>query len=485
MCASIFLDFNLPNAATWFYFSLLLSIALFFKFSRPLSVRNLDVLTLFLLVPGLLLLQDAHERVPTGSTAMAWQAVRVVAGAGQAAGTPGGGLVDAALLAAGAPVVAAPSRLLWFGYLWLLCGTTYLLIRCLLDLALVQRPALTPNLNLAGLAWLAGALFVCLVAVAVRRPEGPEPTVGRQAAVVSETQRRAEDLLKREVPPAAADASRTSFWVGRILAMTCHLAVVIGLIVVGCRHYQDATGGMAAATFYLLLPYTAFHVGQLHHAWPAAFLVWAVAAYRLPVVAGVLLGLAAGSLYFPVLLFPVWLSFYRRRGAGRFAAAFFGTAGLCLGGLAALLWIDGQLAAQVHSALSLTDWQPWVAPSANVEGFWTGVRWAWAYRLPVFVVYLAFLVITFFWPSPKNLAHVLTLSCAVLLGVQLWYADRGGVYVLWYLPLLLLLVFRPNLSEKQPPLLTGEADWLVRLASWIGRAASRLLRPPQPTARVH
>ena len=55
MPASSFLEFNLPDPATWFYLSLLLAVALFFKFSRVLSVRNWDILTLFLLVPGLLL----------------------------------------------------------------------------------------------------------------------------------------------------------------------------------------------------------------------------------------------------------------------------------------------------------------------------------------------------------------------------------------------------------------------------------------------
>ena len=34
MAASIFLDFDLPNATSWFYLSLLLAVALFFKFSR-------------------------------------------------------------------------------------------------------------------------------------------------------------------------------------------------------------------------------------------------------------------------------------------------------------------------------------------------------------------------------------------------------------------------------------------------------------------
>src|SRR5256885_16822634 len=61
MGASIFLDVNLPNAATWFYFSLLLAVALFFKFSRLLSVRNLDLGLLFVPVPGLLLLLQSNQ----------------------------------------------------------------------------------------------------------------------------------------------------------------------------------------------------------------------------------------------------------------------------------------------------------------------------------------------------------------------------------------------------------------------------------------
>ena len=63
---SVFLDFNLPNATTWFYFSFLLAMALFFKFSRILSIRNWDVVTLFLLVPGFLLLQQRSEERRVG-----------------------------------------------------------------------------------------------------------------------------------------------------------------------------------------------------------------------------------------------------------------------------------------------------------------------------------------------------------------------------------------------------------------------------------
>jgi len=42
------------NPTTWFYLSSLLSIAVFFKFNRVWSMRNLDLVGLILLAPGLL-----------------------------------------------------------------------------------------------------------------------------------------------------------------------------------------------------------------------------------------------------------------------------------------------------------------------------------------------------------------------------------------------------------------------------------------------
>jgi hypothetical protein len=131
-------------------------------------------------------------------------------------------------------------------------------------------------------------------------------------------------------------------------------------------------------------------------------------------------------------------------------------------------------------ALNLADWQPW--KMSHSDGFWRGVHWA--YRLPVFVVFAAFVLTTTFWPSPKNLAQVVSLSAAVVIGVQFWYADQGGVYVLWYLPLLLLLVFRPKLSEHRPPELPPGESRLIGLARRLGLTVRSWLRPPDRLARV-
>ena len=122
---SIFLDFRLPNAATWFYFALFLTVALFFQFSRLLSIRNLDLLMLFLLVPGFLILQESAALFEAAAGASGEEHVALVKR-------------------------AARERAL--GYGWLLAGSLFWFVRAVFDLALVRRPAMNANLNIQGLS---------------------------------------------------------------------------------------------------------------------------------------------------------------------------------------------------------------------------------------------------------------------------------------------------------------------------------------------
>jgi hypothetical protein len=425
---SIFIDFHLPNATTWFYFSIFLTVALFFQFARPFSLRNLDLLTLFLLVPGFLLLQEGHARGTNGA--------------------------------------------LVFGYAWLMAGSGYWFARALFDLTLVRRPTVSPNLTTAGLTCVGLALFAALGAVAMRRTSEEQVRVGRETAPIEQVKDRATSFVQHAQNGTGQNASADDlrFWVERSLALGCHAAVVIGLLMIGIRHFQDRAAGIAMGTLYLLVPYTGYHIGQLHHVWPTAFLVWAVYFYRRPVASGWLLGLAAGTALFPALLFPLWFGFYARRGAGRFALAFLTAVVVSVGVTALVLWLDGRAGFGLAAALHLPDWQPWKVP--NTESIWQQAHWA--YRLPIFVVFVAFLAGIAVWPTPKNLSHLIALSAAVLIGVQFWHADRGGVYVLWYLPLLLLMVFRPNLSTAEPP-----EPGTGLMARWAG-AAWRRVRPGPP-----
>ncbi len=438
---TIFLDFNLPNSATWFYFSLLLTVALFFQFTRPFSIRNLDLLSLYLLFPGFLLLQEAHTLLRDASQ------------------------LDISLRKAS---IERAERELIFGYSWLLAGSLYWFVRTIIDLALVRRPAANPNLNTSGLAWLGMALFLCLAAVATRNSGDaivPLP-VGSRTLAIQHVEEGATAVVRETQNGVGQSASPADvrFWVERSLALSCHLAVAIGLLMIGWRHFQDLPAGVALGTLYLLVPYTAFHIGQFHIVLPAAFVTWAIFCYRKPMLSGWLLGLAAGSTFVPLLLFPLWLGFYAHRGAVRFALAFGSAVLLSLGVLGLALWWDGWLTSGL-TLENVSEWLPWKRPQA--ESLWTGVHGA--YRLPIFVLYIGFVGVIAIWPSPKNLSHLVALSAAVLIGVQFWHADRGGVYVLWYLPLVLLMVFRPNLTGHEPPtIVTGSAF------GWAGAAWRRV-----------
>lgn len=463
---SVFLDFSLPNATTWFYFSWLLAIALFFRFSRVLSMRNWDVLTLFLLVPGLLVIQASRTtNLSTAQQPAIEVASAIGLGGGHGLGVGTGAAGAAVCLHEAQPRLDA-ARWLWWGYLWLLCGSGYFLFRCFLDLALIKRPALAPNLGFGGLAWFGGALMVCLIAVAFRpldtTPRLPAEPVSPGAVNASTTVGQESPAFQR----ARERLDAGPIWLKRAFAVFGHIAVVAGLALIGWRHFQDSAGGMAAAVFYLMLPYTGVYVGQAHHVWPMALMVWAVACYKMPTLAGVFLGLAAGTMYFPVVVVPLWCGFYWKRGAGRFLAALLIVGSIGFG----LLWLEGALVESVQAALAQSAWQPWRVPTT--ESFWTGVHWA--YRIPIFLAYVALLVIATIWPWPKNLAQIIAMSAAMLIGIQFWYADQGGVYVLWYMPLLLLLVFRPNLDDRRALEIAADADWLTTLKKGTGTFFKRL-----------
>jgi hypothetical protein len=59
----------------------------------------------------------------------------------------------------------------------------------------------------------------------------------------------------------------------------------------------------------------------------------------------------------------------------------------------------------------------------------------------------------------------MSCSAAVLLGSQFWKAHDGGLFMGWYLPVLLLVVFRPNL-ENRVALSMLDPDWLSAWKRW-------------------
>ncbi|HBL44304.1 MAG TPA: hypothetical protein DDZ90_13005, partial [Planctomycetaceae bacterium] len=125
------------SEATWFYLSLLLSLAVFFRFDRILSLRNLDLVLLLSISPGLLLLSDR-------------------------------------------PVL---------GNIWLFAGTGLFVIRMCVDCYFQRRPRGEQNLNSFGMAFLCISIFAFFIVRVFTEIPAPETI---------QTVRQADSLLSMQ-----------------------------------------------------------------------------------------------------------------------------------------------------------------------------------------------------------------------------------------------------------------------------------------------
>jgi len=440
--SDILFQYYRVNPTTWFYLSSLLSISLFFKFNRLWSVRNLDLAGLILLAPGLLAVEYGGYKASTAVQQM--------------------------------------------GFLWIFAVSAALIVRMLFDSLMVRRPLLEPNLSVGGLVFLGISLLVFLLANVITTRPQRDDLVGASLATKLETRATEVDadqlarlgpgypllfLLPQistqrlfasdaasEPGTKAPDENRRALHetTARVMAIISQLAIVAGMVAIGWLHFENVRLGIAAAVLYLLLPYTAIMTGRVDHALPGALLVWAIAAYRRPLVSGALIGLAIGTIYYPVFLLPLWCSFYWERGIRRFAL---GVASALLL-LVFALWLTSPSAAVF--AGQLRQMFGWIFPNeVSLEGFWALPYNDPVFRLPVLAAFVAMMATLAIWPSPKNLGTLLSCSAAVLLGSQFWKAHNGGLFMAWYLPALLLAVFRPNL-ENRVALLVLDAEWFLR-----------------------
>ncbi|HUE12853.1 MAG TPA: hypothetical protein VMR25_01705 [Planctomycetaceae bacterium] len=413
--------------ATWLYLSLVLTVTVYFRFSRVFSLRNADLVILLAISPGILLV---HQGSPAG-------------------------------------------------FVWLFGLSGVLVLRLIGDRYFTRRPRLEQNLNNHGLSFLGIVAFLFLAATAWNLQQLPKSTV-QTVEAADRLSKRQEAPSKASTPapgpsddakagpaatvlavpfvkipqlaatinpsPIAASSPDYALYAARLASIVAHLAVAMALIFIARWHFGDQSIGIAMATLYLLLPCTAYDVARVNHVFPAALILWAIAAYRRPAVAGGLMGLACGTLFFPVFLLPLWFAFYDRRGAIRFGIALGGVAAVLVGSLA-LTSVD--VASFRNQTMGAIDWSALSFRDDDSGGFWRPEMAA--YRIPVFVAFLVGATVLSLWPRKKTLEQLIAHSTAIIVATQFWYPQRGGVYSLWYLPLLLVVVFRPTLSHLLPP----------------------------------
>lgn len=504
MPTSLFQYEMLPT--TWFYVSTLIILAVFFKFNRFWSVRNLDLIVLILFTPGMLILAMRDDQ---------------------------------------------------WGYAWLFAIGLLVSIRLVFDTVMVRRPLLEPNLTPGGLTFSCFFLVSFVIAaLTVNRGEQLDTirTVRLEQVLTTRhldkgiginlellsipheelsnlppgflpfhaltehmdlllvpTRSIREQILRspnrsRESVP---DESESSFspdpfasvsegggaFSGRLstdgtaplspvpqpmllsedenratgqttperstgqekevvpislgqmvfmmsLTILAHLFIVCAFIYIGHCHFGNIRTGIACATLYLLLPYTNQMVGRLDHLVPGALILWAVALYRRPFFSGLSIGTAGALVFYPFFLVPLWCSFYWRRGWIRFLV---GTASSCLLFSILLLFSPGSLGSYYEQLMHLYGKSClWIF--SRPDGFWS--YYEMIYRVPVMAAFLTLCFGMILWPAHKNLATLLSCSSLLMLGAQFWQLHQGGLFMAWYLPLLILTIFRPNLEDR-------------------------------------
>lgn len=387
------------NFLTWLYLSGMLIVAVYMRFSRFWSSRNLDLLLLLATSPGLALVSNDTTRT--------------------------------------------------FGFVWLLVACGLIVIRALVDPWLRWRPRFEQNMNPPGMLFLGSCamLFLAVRAFTADMPHETQRTFERAGAVVDRdaTDPAADPETGDSGPAMTGIAAVNSFLFAanadRALAMLSHLAVVIGLLIVGRRVFESPGTGVAMATLYLFIPSTAFDVGAVDRVLPAALTLWAFVVHRHPRAAGAMLGVACGTQLFPMFLLPVWGTYYGKAGIKRFLTGLIVAAVISVASLAFTSTDPDAFVRQ-----SLGSFNPYLIAlnGGHVEGFWGADGWA-PYRIPVLAAYLLLALLFAVLPRKKSLEMLLAQSLILIVATQFWYPDNGGVYIQWYLPLLLLMMFRPRL----------------------------------------
>lgn len=495
---------------TWAYLSSLLMIALFFKFNRFWSVRNLDLFLIVLLAPGLLMVErgrnwDANQQkleknsVPAAGelampsrnpltqtelgnvtdtfppvTNVSTEAVDTNFGATLQDTVPSQSTDSSQTRPAHAstePAFASPGRLLQrWGYIWLFAVGGILMIRMLVDSSLVRKPLLDPNLTSSGLIFLGLSLMTFLFAnIIITEPTSRDLHGARKALKLLQRQAADETELSQlreegpgywlfnlfpvistfnsgdeilETNPDEAAQLKRYVTASKILAIASQVLIVLGLIFFCYFNYGNFSVGVGVATIYLMLPYTAMFTGYTLHALPAALLLGALVSFRIPWLAGFLVGLATGVSYYPIFLLPLWSSFYWERGVRPFLIGVGSALGFCILGLAFtspdLMFFFQQLRAMFGFLLPRTE---------GLEGIWE-LGWNSWYRLPIIVAHIALAVSFVFWPMEKNIGTLVSCTAALMIAVQFWLGVDGALTMAWYLPFVLLASFRPNLNGR-------------------------------------
>ena len=130
-----------------------------------------------------------------------------------------------------------------------------------------------------------------------------------------------------------------------------------------------------------------------------------------------MLGLAFGTIYYPIFLLPLWISFYWQKGVVRFLLGFAATVAVLV---VTLAFTSSDMTMFLACLKQMFGVQFPIAE--NLRGAWQ--FWNTVYRYPIIAAFIGLSISFVLWPAQKNLATLISCSAALMLGTQFWHAHR-------------------------------------------------------------
>jgi hypothetical protein len=268
-----------------------------------------------------------------------------------------------------------------------------------------------------------------------------------------------------ELSPQDEAYVRPPFLATKLTCFAFQLIALAALLAIVSREAGIAVA-LGAVALYAGSPYivglgsdTAVIGGlrYISHIAPTAMVLLALAAIRRPLLSGMLLAAAAGVLFYPAFMFPVFLGWHwwrSRRDGIRFAVGFALVAAVLAAGVVYYTHApEGQSALRLFLQSTLEHQEGTAAREYGLSkvSFW-GTHPEFAFMetplfgttslfKPTFLLFATFAASGFFLARGRTLPQLAGLVAAVGAAVQLWKTHAQGSYVEWYYPLLLIALF--------------------------------------------
>lgn len=495
-------------SASWAYLSTILMVSIFFKFNRLISVRNLDILMLALLAPGLLIIQHGqqhrlrHEAVihrygltlheKNGDLNQAESKDVNTENESSEDGSDGNGSNGLGSLADKSDNAAAKAesnsddfeneikskiesrqkavdlikRFQFYGYVWLFVVGGLLLVRMLLDPYMIRRPLLEPNLEFSGLTFLTVVLLffliVNIVSAHVTQQDISVAESGKDLATAKATNPSRSNgpgysllFLFPTIPTFVAEEKNGSQLENdkahqTALIVVSKIMAVIGQLVIVVGIYLVG---------FLHFGNTRMGIGIVT--------LYLLLPYTAEMTGRIIHILPAAAMVWAIVCYrrPFWSGTFIGLAMGlayyplfllplwfsfywHRGARQFLTGFLVMVGLLAitLMFTSSNLGHYGQHLRSM--FGLWAPLLEGLQGFWEKGNLDPSFRVPVIAAFICLSISFAVWPAQKNLGTLLSCSAALMLAVQFWNGFGGGMLMAWYLPLALMTMFRPNLEDR-------------------------------------